>query len=56
MAKKDDGGCVMAGTYAGCILRVDLSTGRIEKERPSEEILRAYIGGKGGSEVITFGA
>lgn len=37
----------MPGTYAGCILRVNLTEGRIEKERPSEEVLRAYIGGRG---------
>ncbi len=37
----------MPGTYANCVLKVDLSTGKIEKERPSEEVLRNYIGGRG---------
>ncbi len=37
----------MPGTYAGCILRVNLTEGQITKEKPSEEVLRAYIGGRG---------
>ncbi len=37
----------MPGTYAGCVLRVNLTTGEIKKETPSEETLRAFIGGRG---------
>ncbi len=37
----------MAGTYAGCVLRVNLSSGEIKKEVPAPEILRQYIGGRG---------
>ena len=37
----------MAGGYAGKILMVDLTTGTIRKESPSEETYRQYIGGTG---------
>jgi aldehyde:ferredoxin oxidoreductase len=33
--------------YAGRILRVDMSTGRIWSERPEENVLKKYIGGVG---------
>jgi aldehyde:ferredoxin oxidoreductase len=37
----------MRGGYAGKILMVDLTTGTIRKESPSEETYRQYIGGTG---------
>ena len=37
----------MPGTYAGCILRVNLTEGKIVKEPLPEEALRDYIGGRG---------
>ncbi len=37
----------MGGTYAGCILRVNLTTGEIKKEKPDSALLRKYIGGRG---------
>ncbi len=37
----------MGGTYAGCILRVNLTTGEIKKEKPDPALLRKYIGGRG---------
>ncbi len=37
----------MPGTYAGCVLRVNLTEGKVSKENPPEDLLRAYIGGRG---------
>ncbi len=37
----------MAGGYAGKILNVDLSTGRIGEEIPPEGLLRDFLGGYG---------
>ncbi|NPA40081.1 MAG: aldehyde ferredoxin oxidoreductase family protein [Thermodesulfobacteria bacterium] len=37
----------MPGTYAGKLLRVNLSTGEIKKEEIPEELLRKFIGGRG---------
>lgn len=37
----------MPGGYAGKILRVDLSNGRLDIEKPDESVLREYIGGEG---------
>jgi len=37
----------MAGGYAGKILMVDLTTGAIREESPSEETYRQFIGGTG---------
>ena len=37
----------MPGTYAGKLLRVNLSTGEIAKETIEEELLRRFIGGRG---------
>ncbi len=37
----------MPGTYAGRLLRVNLSSGQIKKEEIPEEIMRKYIGGRG---------
>ena len=44
----------MLGGYAGKLLRVDLSAGRISEEPlPSDDILRKYIGGLGlGAKII----
>ena len=33
--------------YFGCFLRIDLSTGKIKKERKSEDFYRKFIGGAG---------
>ncbi len=37
----------MLGTYAGKLLRINLSTGEIRKEEIPEKLLREYIGGRG---------
>ena len=37
----------MPGTYAGSILRVNLSSGEIKKEALEPEVLRKFIGGRG---------
>ena len=43
----------MAGGYMGKLLFVDLSTGKIEEEKPEESFYRKYIGGYGiGSRVL----
>jgi len=37
----------MPGTYAGRLLRVNLSTGEVKKEDIPEELLKKFIGGRG---------
>jgi len=37
----------MSYGYSGNILKVNLTTGEIGKEKLSEEIMRKYMGGKG---------
>jgi aldehyde:ferredoxin oxidoreductase len=44
--RAEDGGAEMKG-YAGRILRVNLSNGRISKEEISEEMERKFLGGRG---------
>ena len=44
----------MAGGYAGEILRVDLTSGKIRKWRADESLLRRFIGGSGLAAKILF--
>ena len=37
----------MTGGYAGKILRVNLTEGKITEEKPSDELIKNYIGGRG---------